>query len=128
MTRDSILFSPKKIGPMTVNNRIVRSATYEGMADTDGLVDNRYVALYENLAKGGVGLIIAGFAFVKGNGIALDYQMGIHTDECIPMLKKSVETVHQINENVKFVLQIAHGGRQVESDIVKKKNFEPIAP
>lgn len=128
MTRDSILFSPKKIGPMTVKNRIVRSATYEGIADTDGLVDNRYVALYENLAKGGVGLIIAGFAFVKENGIVLDYQTGIHTDECIPMLKKSVETVHQINENVKFVLQIAHGGRQVESDIVKKKNFEPIAP
>lgn len=126
--RGSVLFSPKKIGPMTVKNRIVRSATYEGMADDNGLVDNRYVALYENLAKDGVGLIIAGFAFVKENGIALDYQTGIHTDECIPMLKKSVETVHQINENAKFVLQIAHCGRQVEPDIVKKRKFEPIAP
>jgi len=126
--KGSTLFSPKKIGPMTVKNRIVRSATYEGMADDNGLVDNRYVALYENLAKGGVGLIIAGFAFVKENGIALDYQTGIHTDECIPMLKKSVETARHVNENVKFVLQIAHCGRQVEADIVKKKKFEPIAP
>ncbi len=126
--RDSILFSSKKIGPMTVKNRIVRSATYEGMADDHGLVDNRYVTLYETLAKGGVGLIIAGFAFVKENGIAANYQTGIHTDECIPMLKKSVETVHQINENTKFVLQIAHGGRQVASDIIKKRKIEPIAP
>ena len=128
LRRSSVLFSPKKIGPMTVKNRIVRSATYEGMADDNGLVDNRYLALYENLAKGGVGLIIAGFAFVKENGIALDYQTGIHTDECIPLLKKSVETVHQINENTKFVLQMAHCGRQVEPDIVKKRKFEPIAP
>ncbi len=128
MRRDSILFSPKKIGPMIVKNRIVRSATYEGMADDNGLVNNRYVALYENLAKGGVGLIIAGFAFVKENGIAVNYQTGIHTDECIPMLKKAVETVRHVNENVKFVLQIAHCGRQVESDIVKKRGFEPVAP
>lgn len=113
---------------MTVKNRIVRSATYEGMADDNGLVDNRYVALYENLAKGGVGLIIAGFAFVKENGIAANYQTGIHTDDCIPMLKKSVETVHNVNENAKIVLQIAHGGRQVEPDIVKKREFKPIAP
>ena len=128
LRRDSILFSPEKIGKITVKNRLVRSATYEGMADDNGLVDNRYVALYENLARGGVGMIIAGFAFVKENGIAAKNQTGIHTDECIPMLKKSVEAVHRVNENVKFVLQIAHCGRQVESDIVEKRKFKPIAP
>jgi len=128
LTRYSIIFSPKKIGTMTVKNRLVRSATYEGMADDNGLVDNRYVALYENLARGGVGMIIAGFAFVKEDGIAAEYQTGIHTDECIPMLKKAVEAVHHVNENVKFVLQIAHCGRQVESDIVEKRKFKPLAP
>jgi len=123
-----MLFSPKKIGTMTVKNRLVRSATYEGMADDNGLVDNRYVALYENLARGGVGLIIGGFAFVKENGIAANYQTGIHTDECVPMLKKAVGAVQRVNEDVKFVLQIAHCGRQVESDIVEKKKFKPVAP
>ena len=124
----SVLFRPKEIGSMIVKNRLVRSATYEDMADYNGLVDNRYVALYENLAKGGVGLIIAGFAFVKENGIASNYQTGIHTDECIPMLKKSVETVHHVNGNVKFVLQIAHCGRQVKPEMVKERKFEPLAP
>jgi 2,4-dienoyl-CoA reductase-like NADH-dependent reductase (Old Yellow Enzyme family) len=128
LSRGSVLFSPKKIGSMTVKNRLVRSATYEGMADADGLVDNRYVALYENLAKGGVGLIIGGIAFVKENVIIGDYQTGIHIDECIPMLRKSVEAVRRVNENVNFVLQIGHCGRQVESDIVKKRKFEPVAP
>ncbi|MDH5438715.1 MAG: NADH:flavin oxidoreductase, partial [Candidatus Bathyarchaeota archaeon] len=128
MKRNAILFSPKKIGTMTVKNRLVRSATYEGIADDNGLVDNRYVALYESLARGGVGTIIAGFAFAKENGIAAKNQTGIHTDECIPMLRKSVEAVHRVNENVEFVLQIAHCGRQVEPDIVEKRKFKPLAP
>jgi len=128
LRRESLLFTPRKIGTMTVKNRLVRSATYEGMADDNGLVDNRYVALYENLARGGIGTIIAGFAFVKENGIAAKNQTGIHTDGCVPMLKKSVEAVHRVNENVKFVLQIAHCGRQVEPDIVEKKKFKPLAP
>jgi 2,4-dienoyl-CoA reductase-like NADH-dependent reductase (Old Yellow Enzyme family) len=128
LRRDSVLFSPEKIGAMTVKNRLVRSATYEGMADDNGLVDNRYVALYENLARGGVGMIIAGFAFVKENGIAAEYQTGIHADDCIPMLKKAVEAVDRVDENVNFVLQIAHCGRQVESSIVEKRKFKPLAP
>jgi 2,4-dienoyl-CoA reductase-like NADH-dependent reductase (Old Yellow Enzyme family) len=113
---------------MNVQNRLVRSATYEGIADDRGLVDNRYVALYEQLARGGAGMIIAGFAFTKENGIAAKNQTGIHTDNCVPMLKKSAEAVHRIDENVKFVLQIAHCGRQVEANIVKEKKFQPIAP
>ncbi|UCE16557.1 MAG: NADH:flavin oxidoreductase [Candidatus Bathyarchaeota archaeon] len=128
LRKDSTLFSAKKIGAMMVKNRLVRSATYEGMADDNGLVDNRYVALYENLARGGVGMIIAGFAFVQENGIAAKNQTGIHTDECIPMLKKAVDVVHRVNENVNFVLQIAHGGRQVDSDLVEKMKNEPLAP
>ncbi|MFQ6067771.1 MAG: NADH:flavin oxidoreductase [bacterium] len=111
MGKDLMLFQPKKIGDMTVKNRIVRSATYEGMAK-DGIVDERYAGLYRRLAMGGVGLIIGGFAFVKRNGIAGRYQTGIHSDECIPMLRKATEAVHEVDEDVKFVLQIAHCGRQ----------------
>lgn len=111
MGKDLMLFQPKKIGDMTVKNRIVRSATYEGMAK-EGIVDERYVGLYRRLAMGGVGLIIGGFAFVKRNGIAVRYQTGIHSDECVPMLRKATEAVHEVDEDVKFVLQIAHCGRQ----------------
>jgi len=111
MGRDLMLFQPKKIGDMTVKNRMVRSATYEGMAK-DGIVDERYIDLYRRLAMGEVGLIIGGFAFVKRNGIAVRHQTGIHSDECIPMLRKATEAVHEVDEDVKFVLQIAHCGRQ----------------
>lgn len=111
MGKDLMLFQPKKIGDMTVKNRIVRSATYEGMAK-DGIADERYVGLYRRLAMGEVGLITGGFAFVKRNGIATRYQTGIHSDECIPMFRKATEAVHEVDEDVKFVLQIAHCGRQ----------------
>lgn len=128
MKRDSKIFSSKKIGAIHVKNRLVRSATYEGMADDNGLVDGRYITLYEKLARGGVGLIISGFAFVTENGWSYGDQAGIHNDACIPMLEKAVEAVHRANENVKFVLQIAHGGRQVERDVAKKRRLKPIAP
>lgn len=124
MGKNLMLFQPKKIGDVTLKNRIVRSATYEGMA-RDGIVDERYVDLYRRLAMGEVGLIIGGFAFVKRNGIATRYQAGIHSDECIPMLRKATEAVHEVDENVKFVLQIAHCGRQRTGC---KEYGEPVAP
>jgi 2,4-dienoyl-CoA reductase-like NADH-dependent reductase (Old Yellow Enzyme family) len=111
MGKDLMLFQPRKMRDMTVKNRIVRSATYEGMGK-DGIVDERYVGLYRRLAMGGAGLIIGGFAFVKRNGIAGRYQTGIHSDECVPMLRKATEAVHEVEGDVKFVLQIAHCGRQ----------------
>jgi len=111
MEKDLMLFRPQKIGGMTVKNRIVRSATHEGMAK-DGIVDERYVSLHKGLAIGGVGLIIGGFAFVQRNGIATRTQAGIHSDECIPMFRKATEAVHKADKDVKFVLQLAHCGRQ----------------
>ena len=107
-----MLFEPGSIGSMTVKNRIVRSATYEGFADENGIVDERYVNLYRKLALGGSGLIITGFAYVREDGIVMKGQAGIHSDECIPPLRRVVEEVHLADPEVKIVMQIAHGGRQ----------------
>lgn len=55
---------PKKIGSIEIKNRFVRSATFEGMATEEGYVTDKQVELYKALAKGGVGLIITGYAYV----------------------------------------------------------------
>lgn len=107
-----MLFEPGVIGSMNVKNRVVRSATYEGMADENGIVGERYVELYRRLAKGGTGLIITGFAYVRKDGIALRGQTGLYSDECVPPLKKMVESVHEVDPEVKVVVQLSHGGRQ----------------
>ncbi len=103
---------PKKIGPIEIKNRFVRSATFEGMATEDGYVTEKHLELYKNLAQGGVGLIITGYAYVQENGRAFDKQTGVSKDEFIPGLRKIAEIVHKNGKGCKVTLQIAHCGRQ----------------
>jgi 2,4-dienoyl-CoA reductase-like NADH-dependent reductase (Old Yellow Enzyme family) len=103
---------PKKIGPIEIKNRFVRSATFEGMATEDGYVTEKHLELYKNLAQGGVGLIITGYAYVQDNGRAFDKQTGVSKDEFIPGLRKIAEIVHKNGKGCKVTLQIAHCGRQ----------------
>ena len=57
------LFETTKINTMTLANRFVRSATWEGMAADDGAVTPRLTQTMVALAEGGVGLIISGHAW-----------------------------------------------------------------
>lgn len=116
----SIIFQDIKIANMTIPNRIVRSATYEGMADRDGFVGNNYLEMYETLAKNHVGLIITGFAFISNQGRAMQQnQAGIDNPDKVETLKKVTDAVHKYNS--KIILQIAHTGRQTIKKITGEK-------
>lgn len=52
------LFSPGKIGNVSIKNRFVRSATAEKMCTNDGYANKRIKKLFSDLAAGEVGLII----------------------------------------------------------------------
>jgi len=56
------LFQKTKLANMTLKNRFVRSATWENMTTKDG-IDDLY-NVYEELAKGEVGLIITGYGHI----------------------------------------------------------------
>lgn len=56
--------APKEIGTLTIKNRFVRSATYERLATDDGYVTDELIEFYKTLARGGVGLIITGLAYI----------------------------------------------------------------
>jgi len=103
---------PKKIGSIEIKNRFVRSATFEGMATEDGNITDKHVKLYKELAKGGAGLIITGYAYVQESGKSAEKQTGVSRDDYIPGLRKIAETVHKYGDNCKIALQIAHCGRQ----------------
>jgi len=120
----SILFEPRYVGKMEVKNRFVRSATAEGTADADGVVGDELFDMYRNLAKGGVGLIITGHAYVQLNGRAGGDQMGIHKDELVPRLRELADEVHTASHDCKIAVQIAHAGRQAARRIVS----DPVAP
>ena len=55
----SRLFESSDINGMKLANRFVRSATWEGMASTEGEVTQKLIDTMTTLARGGVGLIIS---------------------------------------------------------------------
>jgi 2,4-dienoyl-CoA reductase-like NADH-dependent reductase (Old Yellow Enzyme family) len=124
MSAQNLLFTPMEINGMQVKNRLVRSATYEAMAAEDGSVTDRLIGLYTTLAKGGVGLIITGYAYIQENGRCMQFQTGVSSNDNIPGLKKLVDAVHE--QGGKIALEIFHSGRQTTPALIGGQT--PMAP
>jgi 2,4-dienoyl-CoA reductase-like NADH-dependent reductase (Old Yellow Enzyme family) len=107
------LFSSVSLGNLELVNRLVRSATAELLAtEPVGRATPALAALYGELARGGVGLIISGHAYVDPRGKAHPEMLGVHCDELIPGLRTLAEATHA--EGGRLALQINHGGRQCD--------------
>jgi len=119
----SILFTPVRIGSLTVPNRFVRSATHDFMADDEGFVADAHMELYSRLAEGEVGLIITGHAYVQPSGKASPRQMAVYDDRFVEGLARIRETVHRFPSLV--FLQIAHAGRQTKEKLC---GCVPVSP
>ena len=121
----SILFDPIKIGTTTFRNRFVRSATQDWLTHSDGQVSEAQLALYEQLAAGGVGLIMTGHSYVSHPlGRAGNPQNAIYHERFIDGYKKMVEVVHR--HDAKIFLQLAHAGRQTVPELIGGQM--PVAP
>ena len=111
--KDSIVFTPARIGQLEIKNRLVRSATYDGAATSKGEVSDFLVDLYRTLAKGGVGLIITGIAGVYSKALAPERIIRADNDDFIASLRKIPQAVREAAPDCKVVLQLHHPGRQV---------------
>ncbi len=119
-----MVFEETKIGTIPVKNRIIRSATHDGMVGPDGAPTDALIRKYVGLAKNEVGCIITGYAGVAEEGFS-NYpgMLKIHDDSLIPAYEKLVSAVHEAGAPI--VLQIAHCGRQTSS---KKIGQQKVAP
>jgi 2,4-dienoyl-CoA reductase-like NADH-dependent reductase (Old Yellow Enzyme family) len=111
----SRLFEKTEINGMQLANRFVRSATWEGMAAEDGACTPRLVEVYRRLAQGQVGLIITSHAYVRKDGQAGHFQLGIYDDRLKNGLRRMVEAVHAAKGKV--VVQLAHAGLFANSEL-----------
>jgi len=121
----SKLFETTEINGMTIKNRFIRSATWEGMAGDDGACTPKLVDLMAKLADGGVGLIITSYAYVSERGKAIPWQLGIYKDQLIPTLREMTDAVHKTD--AKVVIQIAHAGLYADPNITGKAPLAPSA-
>lgn len=105
------LFETATLGSCQLKNRLIRAATFEGMADSQGHPRPEYRNLYKELAIGGVGGIITGFAYISPEGKAMQPgQVGIDREEMVERFLPITKEVHQYG--CKIFMQLAHTGRQ----------------
>src|SRR5512140_1738399 len=107
------LFTPGTIGPMAVRNRIVRSATHEGMTDGTGQLGPGYASFLAALAEGEVGLIVTGHLYVREDGRGNRNQAGIDHDRFVPRLREAREALHR--HGARLVAQLSHAGANADA-------------
>jgi len=117
------LFEKVSINGLTLANRFVRSATWEGLADREGSVTPKLTKMMVELARNEVGLIITGYTFVSPEGQSSPGQLAIHDDRFVAGLWAMVEAVHKAGG--KITLQIVHAGRFADFALT---GLQPIGP
>jgi len=117
------IFESTTINGLELRNRLVRSATWEGLSDPDGGVNERLVGVYRDLADGGVGLIITGYIAVRADGRQQSTQLLADRDALVPGLAELASEVHR--HGGKVVAQIVHCGGQANREATGR---DPLAP
>lgn len=109
------LFSPIKIGSMTVKNRIV-SPGHLTNYPVNNMITDKLIAYHQERAKGGVGLIITESTTVHPTyEIYRSSKSHIHAydDRVIPWFQKLADAMHEYD--VKILAQLSHGGGSGQS-------------
>lgn len=113
------------IAGMPVRNRILRSATWEALADAKGYMSEKQYRIYDQLAKNEVGLICTGYARVDGEDRPNAGMMGIYDDAFIPQYQELTRRVHAYGS--KIMMQIAYGGTKTTFEREGRTIFSPSA-
>ena len=116
------IFDTITINKLVLNNRFVRSATMDSMAN-NGLVTEPEIKLYQELGQGEIGLIISHGLYPTKEGQCALGQLGVHSENSIRSLNQLVKAVHQ--GGGKIAAQILHGGWMCSTDVT---GLLPVGP
>lgn len=103
---NSILFTPGKIGPLTLRNRTIRAAAYEGMCPGNAPSEQLF-NYHTAVAAGGIGMTNIAYAAVTQSGLSFERQLWMRK-EIIPDLRKLTDSIHK--EGAAASIQLGHCG------------------
>lgn len=108
------VFSPVKIGPLTLKNRLVMAPLTRQLADADGTPTADMAAYYARRARGGIGLIVSEGTYECDELSCKAYlsQPGIANDKHVEAWKMTTEACHALDTPI--ICQLMHGGRVVD--------------
>jgi len=122
----SQVFEASSIGGIQLKNRIIRSATSDGLADPSGRPTEQLVEFYIRLAAGGAGAIITGLTGIQQDGKSSTYHpLMLDRDDFIADYQKLTNAVHRYGTPI--IVQLNHCGRQTRQKITGKPTVAPSA-
>ena len=99
-------FGPAELGPVTLRNRIIKAATFEG-STPKGMVTDRLIDFHRRVAAGGVGMSTVAYLAVAPEG-RTDRTCLYLRDELVPGLRELTDAIHA--EGAAAAGQIGHAG------------------
>jgi 2,4-dienoyl-CoA reductase-like NADH-dependent reductase (Old Yellow Enzyme family) len=100
------VFSPARLGPITLRNRVIKAATFEGVMPA-GLVTDELIEYHRRVALGGVGMTTVAYLAVSPEG-RTDRHCIFVRDEALPGLHRLTEAIH--DAGAAAAAQLGHAG------------------
>jgi 2,4-dienoyl-CoA reductase-like NADH-dependent reductase (Old Yellow Enzyme family) len=120
-------FAPAPLGRITLRNRFIKAATFEGLGENH-LVSDRLIDFHRAMARGGLGMTTIAYLAVSEDGQGAPNEI-IVRPEALPGLRKLADAVHA--EGAAISAQIGHAG-PVSASIGRKalapsRQFSPMS-
>ncbi|GAT12451.1 NADH:flavin oxidoreductase [Mycolicibacterium novocastrense] len=116
------VFTPAKLGPVTLRNRIIKAATFEA-STPNALVTDDLINYHRLPAAGGVGMTTVAYCAVAPGGRTDGWQIWMRP-EAVPGLKRLTDAIHA--EGAAISAQIGHAGPVANARTNKAKALAPI--
>ncbi|GAC70121.1 oxidoreductase [Gordonia soli] len=114
-------FTPARLGPLTLRNRLIKCATFEG-ATPDALVTDDLIAFHREVAAGGVGMTTVAYLAISGEGRTDRHQIHLR-EEAMPGLRRLTDAIHA--EGAMAAAQLGHAGPVANSVSNRAKALGP---
>lgn len=104
--KESKLFTPYKLGTVTLRNRTIRSAAFESMGKDFGPTQ-KLKDYHVSVARGGIGMTTLAYASINRSGVSFNSQLWLRP-EIVPALRDITDAIHA--EGAAAGIQIGHCG------------------
>ena len=104
--KESKLFTPYKLGPVTLRNRTIRSAAFESMGKDFGPTQ-KLKDYHVSVARGGIGMTTLAYASINRSGVSFNSQLWLRP-KIVPALRDITDAIQA--EGAAAGIQIGHCG------------------
>ncbi len=113
-------FSNWSLNKVELKNRIIKTATFEGLAPA-GMPGEKLAKFHERFAEGGSGIVTVAYGAVNNDARTFDDQMCMLDDDVINQLKNVTAGIHK--HGAAASIQLAHCGMQTKYSKLSSKYF-----